>query len=81
MYPKVSEEGSPWFNVHEDRQGAYYRWCSPLYQLSFRINIPFGKSIILVIGETPTTYIYIYIYCGSKIWNNFFKLFLIGSFF
>ena len=25
MYPRVSEEeGSPWFNVHENRQNAYY---------------------------------------------------------
>ena len=27
MYPKVSEEGFPWFNVHEDRQGAYCSCC------------------------------------------------------
>ena len=50
MYPKVSEEGSPWFNLHEDRQGAYYRsCCSLLYLLNSWLIFSLGKSIILVI--------------------------------
>ena len=27
MYPSLWE-GFPWFNIHEDRQGAYYSCCS-----------------------------------------------------
>ena len=58
MYPSLWG-GFPWFNVHEDRQGAYYGCCcSPLYQLSSWLIFSLGKSIILVIGESPTTYTY-----------------------
>ena len=39
---------SLWFNIHEDRQGAYYSCCgSPLYQLSSWLIFSLCKSIIL----------------------------------
>ena len=42
--------GFPWFKVHEDRQGAYL-----LSKFSFWLLFSLDKSIILVIGESPTT--------------------------
>ena len=49
MYPSLCG-GFPWFNVYEDRQGAYYScYSSLLDQLSSRLIYP------LVIGESPTT--------------------------
>ena len=56
MYPRLCG-GFPWFNVHEDMQDAYYSYCccSLLYQLSSLLIFSLGKSIMQVIGESPTT--------------------------
>ena len=54
MYPSLWG-GFPWFNVHKDRQGASYNCCCSPYQLSSWLIYPLGKSMILVIGESPTT--------------------------
>ena len=61
MYPSLWG-GFYWFNVHEDRQGADYNCYSLLYQFSSWLIYPLGKSIIVVIGESPTTILNIYIY-------------------
>ena len=75
MYPS-HWGGFPWFNGHEDRQGAYNDGycCSlllslSLYQLSSLLIYPLGKSIILnIFYHTHThTHTYIYIY----IWTEF----------
>ena len=60
--------GSPWFNVHEDRQGAYYSCycCSLLSQLSSRLIFSLGKSIILVIGESPIT-VFLFVLISSMV--------------
>ena len=56
MYPSLWG-GFPWFNVKEESEGAYYSCYFPLYQLSSWLICPLAKSIILVIGESPTTHI------------------------
>ena len=69
MYPSLWG-GFPWFNVHEDRQGAYYSCYFPLYQLSSWLIYPLGKSIILVIGESPTKFTKWKIHLKVNIWER-----------
>ena len=54
---QVSEQGLLGSTYTKTGKGDYYSsyYCSPLYQLSSWLIFSLGKSIIVVISESPTT--------------------------